>query len=66
LKCVCGYKKNYYWDDEYDSDNDKNSENFERIKGSFVVDRDNGYNSCITEVGLYSCPKCGTVRMEKL
>lgn len=64
MKCAaCNYKY-----DEYNPETEQNEsddiERFEKIEGNFTIKK-GYYNNILDEVYLYSCPKCGTIKMVK-
>ena len=67
MKCVCGYEQGMAWvgedpsEEKYIEVNPHGNE-FIRIKGNFTIDEEYG---SVTEVGMYACPECGTVKMKK-
>ena len=67
MKCVCGYYHLEDWqikmeDVVFQDDLRKNngSEKFLHIKGSFHLEGEYGRDR---EVSVYTCPKCGTLKI---
>jgi hypothetical protein len=61
VECVCGYER--LEDYESESGVAVGDEKFINVKGNFTIEDEYTYN--IREVNLYSCPKCGTIQMNK-
>jgi hypothetical protein len=66
MKCLCGYEHKHGINDKgIWQENLIGNEEFIRIEGSILrVKTNNNYYSDHTDVSLFACPKCGTVRME--
>lgn len=65
MKCVCGYEYEDKWNPagkKYDII--KGDKKFVRIDGFFTIGQNDYYHRTVA-VGLYACPKCGTIRMEE-
>ena len=58
MKCICGYQRDWQWDDNGDVIQ-IGEEEFIRLQNTFD-DSEEDYR-----FKLYICPKCGTVRAEK-
>ncbi len=62
--CLCGFvEQDVDEEKEYEPINRNNT--FIRIKGSFMVETWDKYGDTdgVEEVGIYACPKCGTLQM---
>lgn len=65
MRCVCGYEYKDKWNPAgMNYDILKGDEEFIRVDGSFTISRNDCYHRTVA-VGLYACPKCGTIRMEE-
>jgi hypothetical protein len=64
MKCLCGYEHrhgindNGIWQENLIGD-----EEFIQIEGSILRVKTNNYYSDHTDISLFACPKCSTVRM---
>lgn len=64
-KCICGYVHEAGIDESgFYQDFLQGDEPFKTIKGDFKICRTSIWGEEI-EVGLFGCPKCGTIKFER-
>lgn len=69
MKCVCGYEQGMDWVGEDPSEEkyievNPDGDKFRKIKGHYVVESNDSWTDG-SQVNLYACPECGTVRMQE-
>lgn len=66
MKCgACGYEKGHKYDEESNYiEVNPNGEEFIKINGHFTV-TEGDYHQYEEKVGLYACPECKTVILNK-
>lgn len=64
MKCVCGYEHETVWlpKQKYVKII-KGDEEFKEIEGTFLMDEGDYFHKRTVQVGIYACPKCGTLKI---